>query len=84
MTWVNEKDEQIVLCQKTLKGNTIADNEHSEMLHIAIGDTEILYLCDRGVYWYYWNNDEYRFSLQISGTFSQDMIIKLIQSIKKK
>ena len=84
MTWKNENGDRLVLSQGILKGSFIMDTEESNYHHIIEWNNKKIACTEKyGTKYFFWNSDEYEFSLIISSNISEEEAIALIDSLKK-
>lgn len=83
MTWKNETGERLVLSQDILKGSSMLDKEESNYDIIGWNGRRIAFAEKYGVKYFFWNSDEYAFSLTVSSNISQEEAFALIDSLKK-
>ena len=65
ITWINDKNHQIILTQTVLDGMTTIDNEKTEIAFFEADGTKILFYQRNGVKSYIWNTNDYLFSIDI-------------------
>ena len=84
MTWKNENGDRLVLSQGILKGSFIMDTEESNYHHIIEWNNKKIACTEKyGTKNFFWNSDEYEFSLIISSNISEEEALALIESLKK-
>ena len=81
MIWMNPNEDRIVLSQGSLTGSFTFDVEESNYATIEHHGVKIVFVEKNGVKSYFWNSEEYEFSLTISSDISQEDIFALIDSI---
>ena len=83
MTWKNENGDRLVLSQGILDGSFIMDTEEADYHIIEWNNKKIACTEKYGTKYFFWNSDEYEFSLIISSNISEEEAIALIDSLKK-
>lgn len=83
MTWKNENGDRLVLSQGILDGSFIIDTEESNNHIIEWNNKKIACSEKYGTKHFFWNSDEYEFSLTMSSNISEEEALALIDSLKK-
>ena len=83
MTWKNENGDRLVLSQGILKGSFTMDTEEANYQIIEWNGRKIACAEKYGTKYFFWNSDEYEFSLTISSNISEEETLALIDSLKK-
>ena len=83
MVWKNETGEILIFSQNTLDASSILDTEESNYDVIEWGGHRIAFAEKYGAKHFYWNSDQYAFSLTVSSDMPQEQIFSLIDSLKK-
>ena len=80
--WIDENHGRIVFSQYLLNSKTLVDYEDTEYAICKIGDYDVIYIIKYDYITYFWNNNEYAFSLTIPLNQEFDDIIACIESVK--
>ncbi|MBQ8497355.1 MAG: DUF4367 domain-containing protein [Clostridia bacterium] len=80
--WQNEKGELIVLTQLPLDAKSTVDNEDLTYKSIDIGGLTVLCAEKYDKRCYYWQSEDYVFSLTVPIGFSEEECIALISNLK--
>lgn len=83
ITWINDKNHQIILTQTVLDGNITVDNEHNELETVEMNGMTVIYIVTQHYRCYFWNDNEYQFSLDLSTEISHEMALNMIGSMVK-
>ena len=83
MLWRNAQGDMIVLSQGVLEGSFTVDVEKSDFDIIDWNGIRIAYTEKYGIKSFFWNSEEYEFSLTISSNISEEEALALIESLKK-
>ena len=83
MTWKNENGDRLVLSQGILDGSFIMDTEESNYHIIEWNNKKIACTEKYGTKHFFWNSDEYEFSLTMSSNISEEEALALIESLKE-
>ena len=83
MTWKNENGDRLVLSQGIFDGSFIMDTEEANYHIIEWNGRKIAYTEKYGIKSFFWNSEEYEFSLTISSNISKEEALALIDSLKK-
>ena len=83
MTWKNEHGDRLVLSQDILDGSLMLDTEESNYDIIEWGGHRIAFAEKYGAKYFYWNSDQYAFSLTVSSNIPKDEVFALIDSLEK-
>lgn len=83
-TWEDSEGNQIYFSQNIYEGNTILDNEESNLNFINISCVEVVCVEKYNMKSFFWGDKGYRFVLDMPSYFSQDECICLIESIVEK
>ena len=83
-TWEDSEGNQIYFSQNIYEGNTILDNEESNLNFINISCVEVVCVEKYNKKSFFWGDKGYRFVLDMPSYFSQDECICLIESIVEK
>lgn len=83
MTWIHENGDRLVLSQDVLDGFLILDVEESNYDIIEWNGKRIAFVEKYGVKYFFWNFEEYAFSLTASSNISKEESLALIDSLKQ-
>jgi len=83
MTWKNENGDRLVLSQGILTGSNILDTEESNYDIIEQNGRKIAYSEKHEIRSFFWNSEDYEFSLTVSSNISENEVFALIDSLKK-
>ena len=83
ITWINDKNHQIILTQTVLDGNITVDNEHNELETVEMNGMTVIYIVTQHYRCYFWNDNEYQFSFDLSTEISHEMALNMIGSMVK-
>ncbi|MBE6664612.1 MAG: DUF4367 domain-containing protein [Ruminococcaceae bacterium] len=83
ITWENELKKRIILYQTILDSQITIDNENSNFQTLFVDDLKIAISFAQDKKSYFWNTNEYFFSLITSKDISDEEIILIIKSIQK-
>ena len=80
-TWETQNGEYINFTQYILKNISTIDVEKSNLKTIYINNTKVVYSEKCGITVYFWNTDEYAFSLSVNSAITDNEIIKIIETL---
>ena len=80
--WAKQNDEYIKFTQYILKNHSTIDTEDSDCTIIYIDDVKIAYFEKFEKKTYFWNTEEYAFSLTTTSSITNNDVIELIKSLK--
>lgn len=83
MAWKNENGDRLALSQGILDGSFIMDTEEADYHIIEWNNKKIAYSEKYGRKYFFWNSEEYEFSLTMSSNISEEEALALIDSLKK-
>ena len=83
MAWKNRNGDRLVLSQGILDGSFIIDTEEADYHIIERNNKKIAYSEKYGRKYFFWNSEEYEFSLTMSSHISEEEALALIDSLKK-
>lgn len=83
ITWVNDKNDKIVFRQTLLDGVLSLDNEHSALGTTVMNEMTIMYQFTQHSRSYFWNTNEYQFTLDVPTEISHETALVMIDSITK-
>ncbi len=84
MTWVNEdRDHRIILSQGIFTGSFVLDTEDANYEMIEWNNKKIAFNEKHGIKRFFWNSNEYEFSLTIPIDISKEEALALIDSLEK-
>ena len=81
MVWVNDAGEKIVFSQKVLTANDLIDYENADYEIVYLKETKILFVRKNNKKSYYWNSEEYFFTLIFPIEMSEEGCSASIESI---
>ncbi len=81
--WRHDNGDLVIFTQLPLNARSTLDNENISTEVVYIGKTKILYTEKNGICCYYWNTDEYLFSLNVSTAIAKKDAITMIKSVSK-
>ena len=79
--WTNSAGEQVVFSQKVLTANDLIDYENADYEIVYSKGTKILFVRKNNKKSYYWNSEEYFFTLILPIEIPEEGIAKSIESI---
>ena len=83
ITWVNDKNDRIVFRQTLLDGVLSLDNEHSVLGTTVMNEMTIMYQFTQHSRSYFWNTNEYQFTLDVPTEISYETALVMIDSMTK-
>lgn len=83
MIWKNESGDRLVLSQGILDGSFLMDTEDANFEFLIWNNKKIAYNEKYGIKHFFWNSEEYEFSLTMSSNISEEEAFALIDSLKK-